>query len=74
MNLRWLHIAALVVVVLGWCVFAALFVFQKQPAKQKATQLARVSVIGIVIQGLAYASVWMLERPRMTVPIPNMAH
>src|SRR5438093_11679833 len=66
MNLRWVHIAAFALVMLCWLVFAGLFLLQKKAPREKATRLERRSVIGIVVQGVAYAAVWMLERPRFT--------
>ena len=74
MNLRGVHIAAFAVVIVGWIVFAALFLLQKKPKREKATHQERISVVGIAIQGLAYAAVWMLERPRFTpiLPLPGL--
>ncbi len=74
MNLRWLHLAAFVIVIVNWIVFAAFFVFEKKPRREQATRRERLSVIGIVVQGLSYGTVWMLERPRFTpiVPLPGL--
>ena len=74
MSLRWMHVAAFVVVIAGWMVFAGLFLFHKKPPREKATRQERLSVLGIAVQGLAYAAVWMLERPRFTpiLPLPGI--
>jgi protein-S-isoprenylcysteine O-methyltransferase Ste14 len=73
MNLRWVHVAAFVVVIVGWLLFAALFLFHKQPPPEKATRRDRRSIFGIVVQGVGYAAVWTLQRPRFTpvVPLPG---
>ena len=74
MNLHSVHVAAFMIVIVNWMVFAAFFLLQKKPPRQEATRRERISVVGIVIQGLAYAAVWMLERPRFTsiVPLPGL--
>lgn len=73
MSVRWAYIAAFAVVIAGWFVFTALFLFRKTPPRDKAVRRERVSYLGIVIQGLGYAAIWMLERPRFSpiVPLPG---
>ena len=74
MNLRWVHAAAFAMVILGWVVFAGLFLFRKHPPPATATRRERASVVGIAIQGLAYAAVWAIERTRFTpiLPLPGL--
>jgi len=70
MTFRWVHIGAFAVVVVCWLAFAGFFLFQKRPPRQPATRQERLSVLGIAIQGAAYAIVWMIERPRFTSIFP----
>lgn len=74
MNLHGVHVVSFIIVIVNWIVFAAFFLLKKKPPRQQATRRERLSVIGIAIQGLAYAAVWMLERPRFTpiVPLPGL--
>ena len=75
MNLRWVHVAAFAVVMVGWLLFALLFLLHKRPpGSQKATRREPLSLVGIGIQGLAFAAAWMLQRPRFTpiVPLPGL--
>ena len=74
MSLRWAYIAVFILMIVSWVVFFAFFALRKKPAGGgKATRTDRLSIVGIVLQGLAYAAVWMLERPRFTpfVPLPG---
>jgi len=74
MTLRWAYIAASALMIVSWVVFFAFFALRKKAAGGgKATKTDRLSIVGIVLQGLAYAAVWMLERPRFTpfVPLPG---
>lgn len=52
-----------VTVVVGWIVFAAIFVFRKTPGTKEAEKRERASIIGIVFQAIAYALVWSWRRP-----------
>ena len=74
MNLRWLHVAAFVIVVVNWLVFGGFFLLRKRPPRQEAKTADRSSIPGIVLQGFAYAAVWAMERPRWTsiVPLPGL--
>ena len=66
MSLREVHIAAFAVVMAGWLVFAAVFLFRKRPQAARTTRRERLSALGIAFQMLAYAAVWAIERPRFT--------
>ena len=75
MTLRWAYMAAFAVVIVGWFVFGAMFLLRKAPPRDKAVRRERVSYLGIVIQGLGYFPVWMLQRlPRFSpiVPLPGV--
>jgi protein-S-isoprenylcysteine O-methyltransferase Ste14 len=73
-DLRWVHVAAFFAIIAAWFVFAGFFLFHKKPGKEKTTRAAAVSILGIVLQGVAYACVWMLQRTRFTpiVPLPGL--
>jgi isoprenylcysteine carboxyl methyltransferase (ICMT) family protein YpbQ len=67
--------ATAVYVLLLWFVFGAAFLFHKKPpAAQEAKKDPR-SRFGIVLQGIAYALVWSLQRTHFTpiVPMPQFA-
>lgn len=74
MTLRWVHIAAYAIVMIGWLLFIGFFVFGKKSPREKATRIERLSLLGIVLQGLSYAPVWALQRPHFTsiVPLPGL--
>jgi protein-S-isoprenylcysteine O-methyltransferase Ste14 len=73
MDLRWLHVAAFVVVIVNWIVFGGFFLIGKKPPRAPATRRAPASLAGIVLQGFSYAEVWAVGRPRFTpiVPLPG---
>jgi len=60
-------------VMLCWMTFAAVFIFRKKPAAAASVERKResASLIGIIIQGVGYACVWMIHRPYFT-PIARM--
>jgi protein-S-isoprenylcysteine O-methyltransferase Ste14 len=50
------------------------FLLHRRPAgSEKTTRVAPVSILGIAVQGLGYAAIWLLERRRFTpiVPLPG---
>lgn len=67
-------VAAFVVVILSWFTFAAVFVAfltgKKAPADPDRKR-EPASILGIVLQGLSYAVVWSVHRPRFT-PIAGL--
>jgi len=42
------------IVMLGWFGFAAIFLFRQKPPKTEEQKRDRASIIGIVLQGIAY--------------------
>jgi protein-S-isoprenylcysteine O-methyltransferase Ste14 len=50
-------------VIFSWFAFVAAFLLRKKPARAPDTKRDRGSITGVVIQGLAYAVVWMVRRP-----------
>jgi len=51
-------ITTLCAVVLCWMAFAAIFIFRRKPPKQQEAKRDRMSLLGIVLQGVAYFLVW----------------
>jgi protein-S-isoprenylcysteine O-methyltransferase Ste14 len=64
-----------VVVVLCWIFFAVIFFLGKKGASRSDTKRATSSLLGLVLQSVAYAAVWVFPRGRLTplVPMPNIA-
>jgi len=60
---------AFVVVAALWLVFLIRFVFGRSLKREAATRKSRVSILGIVIQGLGYLAVSMLQRRPFFSPI-----
>jgi protein-S-isoprenylcysteine O-methyltransferase Ste14 len=52
-------IVTLCAVVLCWMAFAAVFIFRKSPPKALEAKRDRLSLLGIVLQGVAYFLVWL---------------
>jgi protein-S-isoprenylcysteine O-methyltransferase Ste14 len=48
-----------VAVMIGWCGFASIFLFRKQPPAAPTRKRERSSIIGIALQGISYLIVWM---------------
>lgn len=66
-GIRSLHLFMFAVVMLGWILFAAIFLLRKRPPQQaKEQKRARASMIGILIQAVAYSIVWSRRRPPST--------
>jgi protein-S-isoprenylcysteine O-methyltransferase Ste14 len=62
-------VAAFVVFIGCWFVFAGTFLLRKKPKGEKASKRAPASLVGIVLQGIAFGLVWALRRPPMFSPI-----
>ncbi|MGB0035714.1 MAG: isoprenylcysteine carboxylmethyltransferase family protein [Candidatus Acidiferrales bacterium] len=62
-------------VIFSWCFFAAIFFSQKKPPKAKEKKRGSASRLGILIQGVAFFSVWFFHRPNYSpiVPMPEPA-
>ncbi len=54
------------IVMLGWFGFATIFLFRQKPPKAEEQKRDRASIIGIVLQGLAYALIWSIRWPFFT--------
>jgi protein-S-isoprenylcysteine O-methyltransferase Ste14 len=66
-DIRFLHIFTFAVVMLGWIIFASIFLLRKGPPREaKEQKRVRAALLGIAIQGVAYAIVWSKRRPFST--------
>jgi hypothetical protein len=68
--------AVFIAMIISWLVFFfgfRWFRFRRPATREKRRD--RVSVIGIVLQGAGYATVWALERPQFApiLPMPTWA-
>lgn len=63
-----------VVVVVCWVLFAVIFFVGKKGASRSDTKRATSSLLGLVLQCVAYAAVWVFPRARFTplVPMPKI--
>src|ERR1700694_4071974 len=50
-------------VMICWFVFAGAFIFRKKPEAVPEQRRERVSIIGLLLRGVAYAIVWFIHRP-----------
>ena len=57
----------------GWAWFFVSFVFRRQPAGGPGAKRDRSSVAGIALQMLAFALVWMIQRPLPPAGVPLTA-
>jgi len=62
-DYAWLPILSRALVALGWLGFFAFFMFRKNSAGESGAKRDRVSLLGIALQGVAFAAVWMIQRP-----------
>ena len=60
-----------VVVLLSWLAFAIVFIVNKPPSGGPTAKRESKSIIGIVLQGAGYASVWIIRR-KFFSPIATM--
>jgi protein-S-isoprenylcysteine O-methyltransferase Ste14 len=57
-------------VMICWFVFAGAFFFRKSPEAAPEQKRESVSIIGLVLQGVAYATVWFIHRPAFSPIAP----
>ena len=62
-------------VMLCWLIFVGGLLFGKKPPEAPTSKRARISRLGIALQGMGYAIVWILRREWFTpiVPMPKVA-
>jgi protein-S-isoprenylcysteine O-methyltransferase Ste14 len=58
-----LPVISRVLVALGWIGFFAFFMFRRSGGGERGAKRDNVSLLGIALQGLSFAAVWMLQRP-----------
>jgi len=63
--------STLVIVIVGWFVFTAVFLLRKKPQKTEEQKRDKVSIVGIVLQMIGYALVWSVRRPIFTAVVGN---
>jgi protein-S-isoprenylcysteine O-methyltransferase Ste14 len=61
---------AFAVMILSWLVFVIVFATQKKAPSAPDKKSDRSSIIGIALQGAAYAIVWAVRRPWLTPMFP----
>ena len=73
LRLEVIPLAVWLGVMFSWFVFAGVFLFRKKPPKAPESKRARISMLGIALQGTGYAVVWMVRRQCFTpmVPLPK---
>ena len=59
------------VVMLSWFAFVVAFLARKNPPSPPDSKRARISILGIALQGISYAIVWSVHRPFFT-PLARM--
>jgi protein-S-isoprenylcysteine O-methyltransferase Ste14 len=62
--------ATVVIVMLGWIMFAATFLGRKRPSASRERKRTSASFAAIMVQGLGYAVAWTLRRPLFTPILP----
>jgi protein-S-isoprenylcysteine O-methyltransferase Ste14 len=63
LNLDFLPTLVFALVMCSWFAFVAVFFFRRKPAKATERKRDRDSMLGVALEGLAYALVWSLHRP-----------
>jgi protein-S-isoprenylcysteine O-methyltransferase Ste14 len=63
--------AAFVVMVLSWIAFVIVFATQKNAPSLPDKKRDSVSILGIALQGVSYAAVWVIRRPWFTPMFPT---
>lgn len=66
-------IAALILVSLAWIVFALVFLLRKKPTEVQEAKRAPVSSLGIFLQSISFALIWLLGRTRWWPFRPSFA-
>jgi protein-S-isoprenylcysteine O-methyltransferase Ste14 len=58
-----LPLVSRILVAVGWAWFTIAFVFRREQGRGPGTRRERISSVGIFLQMLAFAVVWMIQRP-----------
>jgi len=59
------------VVMLCWFVFAGTFLLRNKPPSPPDQKREPASLLGVALQGLSYAIVWVVHRPMFTPPVSS---
>lgn len=59
----WLPVLSRVLVALGWLGFSWFFAFRKSSGGGSGAKRDNLSLLGIVLQGLGFGAVWLVQRP-----------
>ncbi len=65
-----ISVVVLVVIIVCWFAFFAVFIIRKQPSKSPDSKRDSASIYGLVVQGLSYAIVWAGHRELLTPFLP----
>lgn len=65
-TLELLPTVVFVIVMLCWFTFAGIFVLRRKPPKAPDQKRDRGSIVGVALQGVAYAIVWSVHRQPFT--------
>jgi len=58
-----LPLVSRILVAVGWAWFTIAFVFRREQGRGPGARRERISSVGILLQMLAFAAVWMIQRP-----------
>jgi protein-S-isoprenylcysteine O-methyltransferase Ste14 len=58
--------AVFIAVILGWSAYPIIFFFRRKPPPAEDHKRDQRSVVGIIMQGVAFAIVWSIQRPLFT--------
>jgi protein-S-isoprenylcysteine O-methyltransferase Ste14 len=70
LNPDFLPTLVFVLVMSAWFAFVAVFFFRKKPGKAPERKRDRDSVLGVVLQGVAYGLVWSIHRAFFSPILP----
>ncbi|MEP6741323.1 MAG: isoprenylcysteine carboxylmethyltransferase family protein [bacterium] len=65
-KLEFLPTIVFAAVMLSWFVFAGIFIFRRKPARSPDRKRDPRSIVGVALQGVAYAIVWAIHRQPFT--------
>src|SRR5438105_3629927 len=67
-RLEFLPTVVFTAVMLCWFTFAGTFLFRRKPSAAPESKRESSSLVGLALQGLAYAIVWVVRRQPFTPP------
>src|SRR5262249_61758408 len=60
---HFMNVATFFVLIFGWLIFTVFFLARKKTPRVAESRRDRASIVGIVMQMIAYALVWSVRRP-----------